>query len=367
MGNVYDPNTYAAQNGQSAAAAVSAVLMVMGGASPGGWAEMLSRGQLAAEVAGTAWTGVEALQAGDAEGAVQAFAQLGMTYLSLANVCGLPSFLQFGVKLLHGISLVQGVINAYGKFQEGDTFGGFAALVGTAANIYAMMRSCFAAGTKLLDVEGGKSCADAIKVGDRLWSRNEFEPDGPVELKEVEEVFTRVAPILNVHVAGQIIRTTGEHPFYVEGQGWVGAGLLQIGDLLRARDGALVAVEGVADSGLVETVYNWRRGGVSYVLRQRDRGRGVDLAHNACSPGRSGKQARLRQLLRNSSTSRAVRGWIKQELNAIARGQRSNIRVPKGFQLAHRRGFEARYGFGYGHSDLQNIDLHRLQHRFEGY
>ena len=61
------------------------------------------------------------------------------------------------------------------------------------------------------------------------------------------------------------------------------------------------------------------------------------------------------------------RGWIKQEINQINRGKRTNIRVPIGKNLAHRRGYEAKKGFGYDYSDLQDIDLHKLQHRYEGY
>src|SRR5439155_1050451 len=87
---------------------------------------------------------------------------------------------------------------------------------------------------------------------------NEFDPEGPVQLKEVEEVFVRVAPIVNVHVGDQIIRTTVEHPFYVVGRSWIPAGMLNIGDLLMMRDGSQVPVGGVADSGEVTTVYNWQ-------------------------------------------------------------------------------------------------------------
>jgi hypothetical protein len=100
--------------------------------------------------------------------------------------------------------------------------------------------------------------------------------------------------------------------------------------------------------------------------------------------GRLGKQERLRELLENPDISWAVsktdKGWIKQELNQIARGpsaqgtSRKTIRVPfntkkspGGKVLAHRRGFEARKGYGYKYSDLQDPDLHRIQHKHEGY
>ena len=101
--------------------------------------------------------------------------------------------------------------------------------------------------------------AEEIVEGDRIWSRHEDEPDGPLSLKEVEEVFVRVSPVLNVYVAGQVLRTTGEHPFWVENKRtWLAARDMSAGDWLRTRDGALVAVEGIEDGGLVETVYNWR-------------------------------------------------------------------------------------------------------------
>ena len=121
-----------------------------------------------------------------------------------------------------------------------------------------ILRSCFTA-EMLLDVEGGKKRADAIAEGDKLWSRDERDPDGPLALKRVEERFVRVSPVLHMRVAGQVLRTTGEHPFWVENRrSWVPARELAIGDLLLTRCGGRVAVEGVADSGKVETVYNWR-------------------------------------------------------------------------------------------------------------
>jgi hypothetical protein len=55
-----------------------------------------------------------------------------------------------------------------------------------------------------------------------------------------------------------LIRTTGEHPFYIVGKGWTDACLLQPGDLLCSRDGSTVAVQECFDTGEYETVYNCR-------------------------------------------------------------------------------------------------------------
>jgi len=83
--------------------------------------------------------------------------------------------------------------------------------------------------------------------------------------------------------------------------------------------------------------------------------------------GRGGKQERLRELGKDDKASSADKGEIKRDQNQIARGTRSTIRVPGNKDLAHRRGKEARKGYNYKHSDLQNKDLHRLQHKHEGY
>jgi hypothetical protein len=118
------------------------------------------------------------------------------------------------------------------------------------------LQSCFRAGTPIRTGNGAKVAED-IQVGDELWSRSDFDPNGPLELKTVEERYVRVAPILNLHIGGQVIGTTPEHPFYVEGKEWLPCKVLQIGDRIRLAEGWGV-VEGVAVSGEVVTVYNWR-------------------------------------------------------------------------------------------------------------
>ena len=83
--------------------------------------------------------------------------------------------------------------------------------------------------------------------------------------------------------------------------------------------------------------------------------------------GRSGKQGKLRSLLTNNKVAKFIKGWIKQELNSMKRGKRKSIRNPPGKQLAHERGREAAKGFDYKHSNLQDIDLHKRQHKHDNY
>ncbi len=93
----------------------------------------------------------------------------------------------------------------------------------------------------------------------------------------------------------------------------------------------------------------------------------IGAAKGAADVGRAGKQARLRELANDDKLGSADRGWIKQELNSIDRGQRSSIRNPPGKDLAHERGREAAKGYDYSHSNLQDRDLHRLQHKYDDF
>ncbi len=83
--------------------------------------------------------------------------------------------------------------------------------------------------------------------------------------------------------------------------------------------------------------------------------------------GRGRSQQRLRQLGKDPNTSSADRGWIKQEENAVQRGNQPRMRNPPGKQLAHARGREAAKGYDHvdSPSSLQDTDLHRTQHKFD--
>jgi hypothetical protein len=99
---------------------------------------------------------------------------------------------------------------------------------------------------------------EEIRAGDLIFSRSEHDPSGPIEAKVVEEVFERFAGVYNLHIGGQVIGTSGEHPFYVEGKGWTKAFELQPGDRVATADGVGVLVEEVWDTGEWELVYNLR-------------------------------------------------------------------------------------------------------------
>src|SRR5262249_10354290 len=123
-------------------------------------------------------------------------------------------------------------------------------------------KACFVAGTPLRTPDGSKpieqvrSYQDHGDDCDLVFSRSEFDPAGPIVARRVLQTFVRVSPILNLNVGGQVIGTTAEHPFYRADDGWVPAGELRIGDRVLLERGGMLRVDGVADSGRVETVYN---------------------------------------------------------------------------------------------------------------
>ncbi|TPQ30184.1 sugar-binding protein, partial [Burkholderia ubonensis] len=93
------------------------------------------------------------------------------------------------------------------------------------------------------------------------------------------------------------------------------------------------------------------------------------------SHGRSNKQERLKALADDPLQPRWVRGWVRNEMRHIDTGNRTLVRLPgnsrnsrtPGMELAHGRGTEAKDGYCYRHSELQDAVLHKTQHQVGGY
>jgi RHS repeat-associated protein len=179
------------------------------------------------------------------------------TGLMFANPCAMSASLGMGVRVINGVQAVGGSFNAYEHFQDGHYVQGGLDALGVVGNAGQMLRACFLAGTPLLTPDGHKPI-EQFRPGDLILSRSEFEQEREPEAKVVEEVFVRTGCIMTVEVSGRVIKTTAEHPFWVQGKGWLPAGELRVGDLLSSHDGRWVPVEAVKDTGVYETVYNLR-------------------------------------------------------------------------------------------------------------
>ncbi|WP_289356241.1 polymorphic toxin-type HINT domain-containing protein [Paenibacillus sp. S-12] len=119
--------------------------------------------------------------------------------------------------------------------------------------------NCFTAGTKVQTDEGEKNIED-IEVGDRVLAKDENNPDGELAYKEVTGLYRNQRDdIIKLHVGEQLIETTDNHPFWVEGKGWVFADELQVGDKLQKADGSNLTIDNVESVKLDEsvTVYNF--------------------------------------------------------------------------------------------------------------
>lgn len=117
---------------------------------------------------------------------------------------------------------------------------------------------CFAAGT-LVWTASGLVPIEQVRVGDFVLAKD--EATGELEYRMVTaEIVTERAALLElslVHESGvaELLRTTDEHPFWVEGSGWVRADSLVPGDVLRTT-GSTATISAVGLPSGRTTVYN---------------------------------------------------------------------------------------------------------------
>ena len=116
-----------------------------------------------------------------------------------------------------------------------------------------------------------------IEVGDLVLAYHEGL--GASAFYPVEALLAHEDPVVvELTIDGELVETTPEHPFFVEGAGWVPAGELLLGDVVRSADGAGVveALESVASPQVMHNL-TVAEAHTFYV------GRGAWLVHNVCN------------------------------------------------------------------------------------
>jgi Pretoxin HINT domain len=99
------------------------------------------------------------------------------------------------------------------------------------SSIVRKLCNCFVANTKIMTDKGEKPIEE-IEVGDKVLSKN--EETGELAYKEVTHLYRNEKEIIyELTVGDQVIKTTDNHPFWVEGKGWVLAADLHVGDKLQ--------------------------------------------------------------------------------------------------------------------------------------
>ncbi len=142
---------------------------------------------------------------------------------------------------------------------------------------------CFAKGTPVLTADGAKPIEE-LKPGDLVLARDENNLEGEVTPKRVEKVHRNEAAILELHVGGQVVRTTETHPFFVRMRGWTPAGELKRNDMLFSQTGEWIAVDKALLTQETEPVFNLQVADHhTYFVGRQEWGFAL-WVHNACIP-----------------------------------------------------------------------------------
>ena len=117
---------------------------------------------------------------------------------------------------------------------------------------YVRYSTCFIAGTLVATTEGLLPI-ECINVGDKVLSAN---PETCIaEEKTVRDTFhSAVTELVHLVIDGECFISTHNHPFYVDGNGFVEAGKLRIGDCLYNKDGDKHILESISFESLEHPV-----------------------------------------------------------------------------------------------------------------
>ncbi|WP_394841149.1 hypothetical protein LZC95_29275 [Pendulispora brunnea] len=141
---------------------------------------------------------------------------------------------------------------------------------------------CFTEGTLVTTCDGSKQPIETIRPGDSVLSWNEVTgtPQCQVVVRTTVRPSEELVDVALTTAAGygDLVHTTSEHPFWVEGKGWTGAGALTVGDEVRDVDGARLLVKDSERKSGIATVYNFEvAGNHSYFVGELQA-----LVHNIC-------------------------------------------------------------------------------------
>lgn len=143
---------------------------------------------------------------------------------------------------------------------------------------------CFAAGTPILTPKGAKPI-ERLQPGDFVLARDEKDDRGAIEAKQVIQTHCTTSEILELHVRGQVIRTTKLHPFHVAKKGWTPAHKLCVGDYLTTNLREPAIVDKIVETGKSEKVYNLSVADHKTYFVGSDAWEFAVWAHNICGQG----------------------------------------------------------------------------------
>nr|WP_237178999.1 polymorphic toxin-type HINT domain-containing protein [Paenibacillus sp. MMS18-CY102] len=237
----------------------------------------------------------------------------------------LAGFLPVG-KVVKGGKLVVKLMNKEGKVIERavENTAENTKLVNKAVGAY----NCFTAGTKVQTDEGEKNIED-IEVGDMVLAKDENNPDGELAYKEVTALHRNQRDdIIKLHVGEQIIETTDNHPFWVEGKGWVFADELEAGDKLQKADGSNLTIDKVefVKLDIPVTVYNFTVADY-HTYYVTDIGIWVHNTKGACGPNGTFENAPYHGTTNNGMKNKAPNDGQTALDNSLSIGPNTDRRI----------------------------------------
>ena len=147
------------------------------------------------------------------------------------------------------------------KLHQSDIYNGFqmgVSMLSSFSGAASQNMACFIAGTMVLTT-AGLVAIERLKAGDVVISTN---PDTlETASKTVLETYVRkVDKLVHLTINGEEIVTTDNHPFYVQGRGFINAGNLLVGDKLISVNGEDLVIEKffIEETAESVSVYNFQ-------------------------------------------------------------------------------------------------------------
>ena len=130
------------------------------------------------------------------------------------------------------------------KLHQSDLYNNFqmgVSLVSSFTGAASQNMACFIAGTTILTATG-LVAIEKLAAGDKVISTN---PDTleTAEKTVLETYVRKVNKLVHITINGEEIVTTDNHPFYVQGRGFINAGNLLVGDKLVSVNGEDLIIE----------------------------------------------------------------------------------------------------------------------------
>ncbi len=101
--------------------------------------------------------------------------------------------------------------------------------------------ACFVEGTKIL-TEEGLVPIEQVALGDKVWSENPYTDEAGYK-RVVETFVNQTDTIVKLNYAQNEIICTANHPFWVVGDGWEYAAMLQPGDVVKCADDTFASIK----------------------------------------------------------------------------------------------------------------------------